>query len=144
MSTGLAIAMPKTSRLQDQEKKRVMYSEILRDHAVKPRNRREMEKPDAVGSAYYRRCRDKVTMFFRIQENAIQEVTFTARGCGPAVAAASMASTMLQGRTVDEARQLTAFQLHEALGGLPPSKRHALLLVLECLTEALGSRDYKF
>ncbi len=117
-----------------------MYSATIRDHAINPRNRREMESPDAVGEAYYRRCSDKITMYFRIQENAIQEVTFTARGCGPAVAAASLATTILTGITVDEARQLTAFQLHDALGGLPTSKRHALLLVLQCLAEALGSR----
>lgn len=118
-----------------------MYSETIRDHAINPRNRREMESPDAVGHAIYRRCGDKMTMYFRIQKNAIQEVTFTARSCGPAIAAASLATTLLQGLTVEEARQIDAFQLHDALGGLPVSKRHALLLVLECLSEALGPRN---
>jgi NifU-like protein involved in Fe-S cluster formation len=117
-----------------------VYSETIRDHALNPRNRQVMEDPDAVGEASYRRCGDRLTMFFRIQENAIQEVTFEARACAPVIAAASAATTMLQGLSVTDARGLSAFKLHEALGGLPVSKRHALLLVLECLTEALGPR----
>jgi len=57
------------------------------------------------------------------------------------IAAASYASTILPGKTVGEARQLSAFELHDSLGGMPASKRHALLLVLQCLAEALGPRD---
>ena len=117
-----------------------MYSETIRDHAVNPRNRREMEQPDAVGKASFARCGDKLTMYFRIQDNAIQEVTFTARGCGPVVAAASLATTLLVNQTTESAGQFDAFQLHDRLGGLPVSKRHALLLVVQCLGEALGPR----
>ncbi len=115
-----------------------MYSETIKDHAINPRNRREMANPDAVGEGKFPRCGDKVKLFFRLQGETLQEVSFTASACGPAVAAASLATTMLQGRTLAEARQLGVFELHEALGGLPVSKRHAILLVLECLVEALG------
>ena len=118
----------------------MMYSPVIKEHAFHPRHRREMENPDAVGEASYRRCGDNLTMYFRIQEDTVKEVTFTARGCAPVIAAASVAGTILTGLTVEEARRFDAFQLHEALGGLPVSKRHALLLVLECLVEALGAR----
>jgi len=33
-----------------------MYSQTVRDHASKPRNRREMTQADAKGEARYRRC----------------------------------------------------------------------------------------
>lgn len=99
-----------------------------------------MSEPDAVGYAEYRRCGDHLTMFFRVQEDVIKDVCFDARACGPVTAAASFATTYLFGKTVAQARELDAFQLSEALGGLPTSKRHALLLVLQCLAEALGPR----
>lgn len=114
-----------------------MYSETIRDHVLNPRNRREMRDPDAVGEGKFPRCGDKVKFFFRFFEGRIQEVSFTASACAPAIAAASLATTMLQGRTREEALQLGVFELHDALGGLPTSKRHAILLVLECLNEAL-------
>lgn len=79
-------------------------------------------------------------MYFLLEGNIIKEMSFMARGCGPVIAAASYATTILIGRTVGEAKQLNAFQLHDALGGMPVSKRHSLLLVLQCLHEALGSR----
>lgn len=117
-----------------------MYSATVKDHALHPRNRGVMESPDAVGEGKFPRCGDKVKLFFRLHNETIQEVSFTASACGPAVAAASLATTILKGRTIAEARGLGVFELHDALGGLPVSKRHAILLVLECLVEALGPR----
>ncbi len=118
-----------------------MYSEIVKDHAMNPRNRREIENPDAFGEGKFPRCGDKLRLYFRIDGETLADVSFTASSCGPVVAAASLATTLLKGRTVAEALKLGAFELHDALGGgLPASKRHAILLVLECLVEALGPR----
>ena len=114
-----------------------MYSPTVREHAINPRNRRELESPTASGHATYARCGDKLTMYFQVEDGVLTDVSFTARGCGPVVAAASLATTMIIGRTVEQARQLGVFELHKALGGMPVSKRHALLLVLQCLAEAL-------
>jgi nitrogen fixation NifU-like protein len=114
-----------------------MYSKTIRDHALNPRNRREMKEPDAVGEGKFPRCGDKVKLYFRIQDGTIVDASFTASACGPAIAAASLATTMLKGRTLAEARKLGVFEFCDALGGLPVSKRHAILLVLECLAEAL-------
>ncbi|HIB66432.1 MAG TPA: iron-sulfur cluster assembly scaffold protein [Phycisphaerales bacterium] len=116
-----------------------MYSSTVRDHATNPRNRRELEAPTAKGSATYNRCGDKLTMYFRITEDIITECTFTARGCGPVIATASLATTVLTGQTVDQAKKLSVIELHNTLGGMPVSKRHALLLVLQCLAGALGT-----
>ena len=118
-----------------------MYSETVKDHALNPRNRREMKEPDATGEGKFPRCGDKVKFFFRLQEGRIQEASFTASACAPAIAAASMATTMLLGRTREDALKLGAFELHDALGGLPTPKRHAILLVLECLAEALQTTE---
>ena len=117
-----------------------MYSEILRDHALNPRNQRALEAPDSRGQSFYKRCGDSINLYLRIEDEIIQEATFTGKACAPAIAAASLATTLLEGLSVSEARQIDAFQLHDALGGLPLSKRHALLLILECLSEALGPR----
>jgi NifU-like protein involved in Fe-S cluster formation len=92
-----------------------LYSEIVKDHAISPRNRREMEPFDRSGESRYSRCGDKLKLYFRLQDQTIVDVSFTGSACGPAVAAASLTTTLLLGRTVTEARQLSAFELHEAL-----------------------------
>ena len=118
-----------------------MYSPLLVEHAVHPRNQGSLEHPDAVGTARFERCGDRMRLEFRLAEGRVQEVRCQAFGCGAAVAAASAATELLEGRTLGGARALTAFELDEALGGVPTPKRHALLMVLECLGEALGPRQ---
>lgn len=114
-----------------------MYSATVREHALNPKNQREMTSATAVGEASYSRCRDKLTMYFQVQDGVITDASFQAKACAPVVAAASLATTLLIGLTTEQALKLTAFDLHDALGGLPVSKRHALLLVLQCLHQAL-------
>ena len=117
-----------------------VYSPRLVEHAVHPRNQGSMEHPDAVGTARFERCGDRMRLEFRLSEGRVQEVRCQAFGCGAAVAAGSAATELLAGRTLGEARALTAFELDEALGGVPAPKRHALLMVLECIAGALGGR----
>lgn len=118
-----------------------MYSQTLRDHALSPRNRREIEHPCATGEAKFPRCGDKLKLYFRFDGDLVSDVSFTGSACGPVIAAASLATTLLKGRTLEQARALGVYELHDALGGLPASKRHAILLVLECLVEALGANQ---
>lgn len=114
-----------------------MYSSSLLDHFYNPRNLGELEQPDGVGEARYHRCGDHLRLWIRLDQDRIQEASFQAVGCGAAIAVGSAGTELLKGRTIDQARQLGAFELNAALGGLPVSKRHALLMFLECLYEAL-------
>lgn len=118
-----------------------MYSAQVMDHFQNPRHKGDLPAPDAVGEARYPRCGDKLRLTFQIQDGRLAAVGFTAFGCGPAKAAGSLVAEHLSGKTVEEARNLTAFDLDRLLGGLPPSKRHAILMVLECLHDALGPRQ---
>lgn len=77
----------------------------------------------------------------KVTEGRVAEARFQARGCGAAVAAGSAGVDLVIGRQEVEARALTAFELDRSLGGLPPQKRHALLMFLECLAGALGPRS---
>lgn len=117
-----------------------MYSPRLMDHFLHPRHRRPLPRATATGSARYELCGDRLKLYVRVEEGRVVEASFEAAGCGAAVAAGSAAVEWLQGRPVEEARALTAFELDRALGGVPPVKRHALLMVLEALAEALGPR----
>lgn len=110
------------------------------DHATRPRHTGPLPGATHAGEARFERCGDRMRLEFRIVEDRVAALHGQAFGCGAAVAAASAATELLQGLTVAEARSLDAFRLDQALGGLPPAKRHALLLVLQCLAEALGPR----
>mgnify|MGYP001446450082 CR=1 FL=1 len=117
-----------------------MYSQLLWEHARHPRNQRAM--PDAlVGTGRYQRCGDKLSLYLRVDdEGRIREASFQARACAPVVAVASLWSQEITGLSIDEARELSILELDRKLGGLPPSKRHAYLIFLECLNRALTTQ----
>ena len=117
-----------------------MYSPHLLDHALNPRNSGPLPGATHAGEARYERCGDRMRLEFLVADGRVREVRGQASGCGAAVAAASVATELLQGLTVAEARSVDAFRLDRALGGVPPAKRHALLMVLQCLAEAFGPR----
>ena len=96
-----------------------MYSPLLLDHAAHPRNTGPLPGATHVGEARYERCGDRMRLEFLVADGRVREVRGQAFGCGAAVAAASVATELLHGLTVTEARNIDAFQLDRALGGVP-------------------------
>lgn len=62
-----------------------MYSCVVKDHALSPRNREAMSDPDRVGEGKFSRCGDKVKLFLRLHNGKITRATFQASACGHAV-----------------------------------------------------------
>ena len=67
---------------------------------------------------------------------------FKTFGCGSAIAASSMATELIKGRTIEELQKnFNNDDIVTALGGLPPVKIHCSVLATEALNAAL--EDYK-
>ena len=96
-----------------------LYSDIVMDHFMHPRNVGEIENPDGVGQVGNAKCGDIMKMYLKIRDNVIQDVKFETFGCGSAIASSSMATEMIKGKTIDEALAVTNRQVVDALGGLP-------------------------
>jgi NifU-like protein involved in Fe-S cluster formation len=118
----------------------LVYSATTRDHAIHPRNRRELASANAHGHSRYDACGDTFELALCLEGDIIAEAAYTAKACGPTIALGSLGTELLRGLTVDQARELNAFKLDELMGGLPPAKRHAYLLFLDSLHQALNSR----
>lgn len=116
------------------------YSPQFLEHFRNPRYRGPLVGATCSGEARFKPCGDWMRLEIRVLEGRVTDARFTATGCGAAVAAGSAGVELLLGREVAAARRVTAFELDRALGGLPPQKRHALLMFLECLGGALGPR----
>ena len=117
-----------------------LYSDIVMDHFMHPRNVGEIENPDGVGQVGNAKCGDIMKMYLKIRDNVIQDVKFETFGCGSAIASSSMATEMIKGKTVDEALAVTNRQVVDALGGLPAHKLHCSVLAEEAIKNAL--KDY--
>ena len=117
-----------------------LYSDIVMDHFMHPRNVGEIENPDGVGQVGNAKCGDIMKMYLKIRDNVIQDVKFETFGCGSAIASSSMATEMNKGKTLDEALAVTNRQVVDALGGLPAHKLHCSVLAEESIKSAI--KDY--
>ena len=117
-----------------------LYSDIVMDHFMHPRNVGEIENPDGVGQVGNDKCGDIMKMYLKIRDNVIQDVKFETFGCGSAIASSSMATEMIKGKTIDEALAVTNRQVVDALGGLPAHKLHCSVLAEESIKSAI--KDY--
>jgi nitrogen fixation NifU-like protein len=117
-----------------------MYTDKVTDHFNNPRNVGEAENFNAEGTVGNAKCGDIMRMTMRINGGVIEEVKFKTFGCGAAIATSSIATEMVQGKTVEEALSLTNSAVVEALEGLPPQKIHCSVLAEEAVKAAIA--DY--
>ena len=118
-----------------------LYSEKVMDHFRNPRNVGVLEDANGIGEVGNAKCGDIMKMYLKIEDGIIEDVKFETFGCGSAIASSSMATELIKGKPVSEARQLTNKAVAEALDGLPDYKMHCSVLAQEAIESAL--KDYE-
>jgi nitrogen fixation NifU-like protein len=117
------------------------FEQRVRDAIAQPKNLGAMPAADAVGTVGSADCGDMLRMWVKFREEdgrkVIDKATFQSFGCQTAIAVASLATQMIQGKSVDEALSLSGQQLSADLGPLPPMKIHCAQMVEEALKSAL-------
>lgn len=117
-----------------------LYTDIVMDHFLNPRNVGEISGADGVGEVGNAKCGDIMKMYLKIKDGRIEDVKFETFGCGSAIASSSMATEMIKGKTIDEALAVTNRDVVDALGGLPAHKLHCSVLAEEAVKAAV--KDY--
>lgn len=109
------------------------------DHFEHPRNVGDL--PDASGKAEVDNpvCGDRVAFALRLEGGRVAEVRYRVLGCSGAIAAASAASELAQGRERSAVLALEPEAVEAALGGMPPLKRHGADLAVDGLRAALAA-----
>ncbi|MBI2357469.1 MAG: SUF system NifU family Fe-S cluster assembly protein [Deltaproteobacteria bacterium] len=93
-----------------------LYREVILDHNKSPRNFRKMEGADRTAEGYNPLCGDQITVYVKMQDGVINEITFQGSGCAISKASASMMTASVKGKTAGEAERV--FQdVHKMLTG---------------------------
>lgn len=118
-----------------------MYSKKVMETFKNPQNVGEVENYNAIGTVGNATCGDIMQITLRIEDDIIKDAKFKTFGCAAAIASSSVATTMVIGKTLDEALQLKNKDVIESLEGLPPQKIHCSVLAEEAIKAAID--DYR-
>ncbi|HZT65646.1 MAG TPA: SUF system NifU family Fe-S cluster assembly protein [Acidimicrobiales bacterium] len=97
-----------------------LYREIILDHYRNPRNRGELECPPAHRyEGFNPLCGDEIVLYLDVRDEKVVDLKIAGQGCSISQSSASMMSSAVKGKTLDEARALLrAFKammsIHEA------------------------------
>ena len=83
-----------------------LYQDIVMDHSRRPRNYGPLENPTSSNDGYNPLCGDEITVFLRLEDNKVAEVSFQAEGCAISKSSASMMTEGIKGKTVVDAMKV--------------------------------------
>ncbi len=114
-------------------------SEAFLAHALTPANLGVLPNPDGFAKPKGS-CGDYLELYLRVKDGKVSDARFMPEGCVHTVACGSVLTTLVKGRSLEEAAGIDAQQIEDELGGLPREHRHCAALAAATLRAAL--RDY--
>ena len=84
-----------------------LYQEVILDHNKKPRNFKKLDAPTAYAHGVNPLCGDDYELFLKVDADAkVVEIGFQGSGCAISKSSASLMTTMVEGKSVEEAKRL--------------------------------------
>ena len=84
-----------------------LYKEIILDHYRKPHGRIPLERVDYHAEGMNPLCGDEVHLSLQLKDGKIEKVHMEGHGCSISVASGSMLASLLEGKSISEAKDLT-------------------------------------
>jgi nitrogen fixation NifU-like protein len=119
------------------------YSEKVIGHYENPKNVGTLDKSKpnvGTGLVGAPECGDVMRLQIEVNEGIITDAKFKTFGCGSAIAASSLATEWLKGKSLEEAVTIDNMDLVEELS-LPPVKIHCSVLAEDAIKAAIN--DYR-
>jgi nitrogen fixation NifU-like protein len=121
------------------------YSDKVIDHFENPRNMGSFNKEDThigTGLVGAPACGDVMKLQIKVDEatGVIEDAKFKTYGCGSAIAASSLVTEWVKGKTLAEAETIKNSEIAQELA-LPPVKIHCSILAEDAIKSAI--EDYK-
>jgi len=120
-----------------------LYQKHILDHYANPRNRGRLEEADIVADADDPSCGDQVHIEIGLDRSGrVERVAFEGEGCMISMAAASIFTEFIRGRSLSELESLTEDEALALLGApVGPNRRRCALTPLAALRA--GLRRYR-
>ncbi|HSS45024.1 MAG TPA: SUF system NifU family Fe-S cluster assembly protein [Thermoanaerobaculia bacterium] len=118
---------------------RDLYQEVILDHSKRPRNFQKLSAANRRAEGYNPLCGDRETVYVRLEDDVVRDVSFQGAGCAISTASASLMTESVKGKTRPEAEALFE-KFHDLITGSSlSSDREPELGKLEVFS---GVREY--
>ena len=85
---------------------KTLYQEVIVDHNRHPRNYHKLEGANRVAEGFNPLCGDQLTLYLRLEDDVIRDISFEGAGCAISTASASLMTEHLKGKTEAQAQAL--------------------------------------
>ena len=75
-----------------------LYQQVILDHNRAPRNFRKIERAPHRAEGYNPLCGDRVTVYVRLADDTVTDISFEGSGCAISKASASLMTEILKGK----------------------------------------------
>jgi len=82
---------------------RDLYQDVILDHYRRPRHRGALVDANRRAQGFNPLCGDQLTLYVRVKDGVIEEVSFEGSGCAISTASASLPTESIKGKTEREA-----------------------------------------
>ena len=95
---------------------RELYQQVILDHNHSPRNFGKPEKFSHTAEGDNPLCGDHIDIYLLVEGNVIKDIRFDGKGCAISKASASLMTSELKGKSIDEAQALFS-RFHDLVTG---------------------------
>ena len=85
-----------------------LYQDVILDHNRSPRNYHPMAEANGQAEGYNPLCGDQLKIWVKLDGDRITDVSFQGSGCAISKASASLMTTVVKGKTREEAARIFA------------------------------------
>ena len=85
---------------------RELYQQVILDHNKSPRNFKKLETANHYAEGFNPLCGDRIDVYVKLKDDKIEDISFIGSGCAISKASASLMSTMVKGKTIEEAEEI--------------------------------------
>ena len=93
-----------------------IYTELILHASSDKKNFRKIENPDIEELGHNPSCGDELTIYAKINDGKIVDASFTGEGCAISKASTSLMIDTINGKTVDEAKEIISIFLNMIRG----------------------------
>ncbi|MGC8663454.1 MAG: Fe-S cluster assembly sulfur transfer protein SufU [Thermoplasmata archaeon] len=116
-----------------------IYMEFILENYKNPKNYGKMENPTTSSSGSNPLCGDEIEIYIKVENNKLNNIKFTGKGCAISQASASILTEMVKNKDVNFVKNLREKDLLDALGiELSPARMKCALLSYNTLKKAIS------